>query len=230
MSPGDADLRPLTIAGGRYAVLLHVGPYAELHRAYTWLYREWLPTSGEEPSDRSMRGGVPEQPARRAAVRAAHRDLAAAADDSGVVSQSTREVGEAAMGCTADRSLARAPCHLRRRRTSCARPRPEAVAPALRVAAGAAARRVAAAGIRAGASTSRQNCASLSSVMRWPFSRSRLISISFRPPSRPAACSGVGPAAHDHGGLRPTARRGRSRRRGVAARRRVARAAGSGCR
>ena len=48
----DGDLRPLTIAGGRAAVLLHVGPYAELHRAYTWLYREWLPASGEEPADR----------------------------------------------------------------------------------------------------------------------------------------------------------------------------------
>ena len=40
--------------------------------------------------------------------------------------------------------------------------------------------------------TSRQNCVSLSIVMRWPFSRSRLISMSFRPPSRPAACSALG--------------------------------------
>lgn len=47
----EGDLRPLAIAGGRYAVLLHVGPYAELHRAYTWLYREWLPASGEDPAD-----------------------------------------------------------------------------------------------------------------------------------------------------------------------------------
>jgi AraC family transcriptional regulator len=50
---GDGDLRPLTIPGGRHAVLLHVGPYAELHRAYTWLYREWLPASGHEPADTS---------------------------------------------------------------------------------------------------------------------------------------------------------------------------------
>jgi AraC family transcriptional regulator len=49
---GEGDLRPLAIAGGRHAVLLHVGPYAELHRAYTWLYREWLPTSGALPADR----------------------------------------------------------------------------------------------------------------------------------------------------------------------------------
>jgi AraC family transcriptional regulator len=48
----DDDLRRVTIEGGRYAVLLHVGPYAELHRAYTWLYREWLPASGEDPADR----------------------------------------------------------------------------------------------------------------------------------------------------------------------------------
>jgi AraC family transcriptional regulator len=47
----DGDLRPLTIAGGCNAVLLHVGPYVELHRAYTWLYREWLPLSGLEPAD-----------------------------------------------------------------------------------------------------------------------------------------------------------------------------------
>ncbi|MET0552198.1 MAG: AraC family transcriptional regulator [Vicinamibacteria bacterium] len=49
---GEGGLRPLTLAGGRHAVLLHVGPYAELHRAYTWLYREWLPRSGEVPADR----------------------------------------------------------------------------------------------------------------------------------------------------------------------------------
>jgi AraC family transcriptional regulator len=49
---GEGDLRPLTLAGGRHAVLLHVGPYAELHRPYTWLYREWLPQSGCEPANR----------------------------------------------------------------------------------------------------------------------------------------------------------------------------------
>ena len=53
MFTGEGDLRLLTIPGGRHAVLLHVGPYAELHRAYTWLYREWLPASGDEPADAS---------------------------------------------------------------------------------------------------------------------------------------------------------------------------------
>lgn len=46
---GELQLRE--IRGGRYAVTLHVGPYAELHFPYTWLYGTWLPTSGEEPAD-----------------------------------------------------------------------------------------------------------------------------------------------------------------------------------
>lgn len=46
---GELELRE--IRGGRYAVLLHVGPYAELERAYKWLYGTWLPHSGEEPAD-----------------------------------------------------------------------------------------------------------------------------------------------------------------------------------
>jgi len=44
----DGDLRLGEIRGGRYAVTLHVGPYAELHFPYTWLYGTWLPKSGEE--------------------------------------------------------------------------------------------------------------------------------------------------------------------------------------
>jgi AraC family transcriptional regulator len=47
----EGDLRPLEIAGGRYAVTLHVGPYAELHFRYSWLYGTWLPQSGEEAAD-----------------------------------------------------------------------------------------------------------------------------------------------------------------------------------
>jgi AraC family transcriptional regulator len=46
---GDLQLRE--IGGGRYAVTLHVGPYAELHIPYTWLYGTWLPQSGEEAAD-----------------------------------------------------------------------------------------------------------------------------------------------------------------------------------
>lgn len=47
----SGDLRLLEIRGGRYAVALHVGPYAELHFPYSWLYGTWLPASGEEPAD-----------------------------------------------------------------------------------------------------------------------------------------------------------------------------------
>jgi AraC family transcriptional regulator len=39
----------------RVAVLVFKGPYAELEPAYTWLYRDWLPGSGEEPADQPPR-------------------------------------------------------------------------------------------------------------------------------------------------------------------------------
>jgi len=48
----DGDLRVVELAGGRHAVLHHKGPYAELEKAYRWLYREWLPPSGEDCADR----------------------------------------------------------------------------------------------------------------------------------------------------------------------------------
>jgi AraC family transcriptional regulator len=35
-------------------VLHHKGPYAELERAYAWLYGTWLPQSGEEAADRPV--------------------------------------------------------------------------------------------------------------------------------------------------------------------------------
>ncbi len=44
--------RLIDLAGGRHAVLRHKGPYAELHKAYDWLFGTWLPQSGEEPADR----------------------------------------------------------------------------------------------------------------------------------------------------------------------------------
>ncbi|WP_434629521.1 AraC family transcriptional regulator [Chromobacterium sp. CV08] len=37
------------IPAGRYAALLHTGPYAELEESWDWLYRRWLPASGEMP-------------------------------------------------------------------------------------------------------------------------------------------------------------------------------------
>jgi AraC family transcriptional regulator len=47
----EGELQVREIRGGRYAVTLHVGPYAELHFPYTWLYGTWLPQSGEEAAD-----------------------------------------------------------------------------------------------------------------------------------------------------------------------------------
>jgi AraC family transcriptional regulator len=46
---GELQLRE--VRGGRYAVVLHVGPYAELERPYKWLYGTWLEQSGEEAAD-----------------------------------------------------------------------------------------------------------------------------------------------------------------------------------
>lgn len=41
------------VPGGRHAVLLFKGPYAQLNQAYNELFT-WLPSSGEEPADRPM--------------------------------------------------------------------------------------------------------------------------------------------------------------------------------
>jgi len=48
------ELRVIDLAGGRHAVLHHLGPYAELEKAYAWLYRDWLPASGAEPANRPI--------------------------------------------------------------------------------------------------------------------------------------------------------------------------------
>ena len=37
------------IEGGRYARIVHTGPYTELKTAYDWLYQTWLPSTTEEP-------------------------------------------------------------------------------------------------------------------------------------------------------------------------------------
>ena len=50
----DNGLRVVEVPGGRHAVLHHRGPYAELNKAYRWLYREWLPKSGEQCADRPV--------------------------------------------------------------------------------------------------------------------------------------------------------------------------------
>jgi AraC family transcriptional regulator len=47
----DGEYRMTHTPGGSCAVLIHVGPYAELERSYQWLYGVWLPQSGYEPAD-----------------------------------------------------------------------------------------------------------------------------------------------------------------------------------
>lgn len=50
--PKDVEgLEYFDLAGGKYAVMQHSGPYATLGSAYEWLYGKWLPQSGEEPRD-----------------------------------------------------------------------------------------------------------------------------------------------------------------------------------
>ncbi|HTH15688.1 MAG TPA: GyrI-like domain-containing protein [Magnetospirillum sp.] len=40
-------VEPVSLAGGRYATLVHRGPYSELGQAHAWLNGQWLPASGE---------------------------------------------------------------------------------------------------------------------------------------------------------------------------------------
>jgi AraC family transcriptional regulator len=47
----SGELTEAHIEGGRYARLVHTGPYTELKTAYDWLYQTWLPNSAEEPRD-----------------------------------------------------------------------------------------------------------------------------------------------------------------------------------
>ena len=51
VEPNDAGVREGLIAGGRCALLRHVGSDDQLGRSIRWLYAEWLPASGEETRD-----------------------------------------------------------------------------------------------------------------------------------------------------------------------------------
>ena len=74
----DGDLRIVEVPGGRHAVLHHRGPYAELNKAYRWLYREWLPKSGEQCADRPIFEEYLNNPRILAARAMADRHLPAA--------------------------------------------------------------------------------------------------------------------------------------------------------
>jgi AraC family transcriptional regulator len=53
-TPRDADMLEKTVAGGRCAVLRHVGVEASLWQAVDWLYAEWLPANGETLRDEPL--------------------------------------------------------------------------------------------------------------------------------------------------------------------------------
>jgi AraC family transcriptional regulator len=52
---GADGVRIIELPATRVAVLVFKGPYAELEGTYSWLYRDWLPASGEEPADQPVR-------------------------------------------------------------------------------------------------------------------------------------------------------------------------------
>ncbi|MBB4195029.1 AraC family transcriptional regulator [Rhizobium aethiopicum] len=52
--PTEAPFERRTIEGGEYAVLRHKGPYADMYKAYQWLYSEWLPNSGRQLKESVM--------------------------------------------------------------------------------------------------------------------------------------------------------------------------------
>lgn len=51
IAPNAAGVVPKTLAGGRYAVLRHIGSDDTLDQSVTYLYAEWLPASGEALRD-----------------------------------------------------------------------------------------------------------------------------------------------------------------------------------
>jgi AraC family transcriptional regulator len=51
VEPNDQQMKPGVIPGGRCAVLRYPGNTNNLEPAALYLYRDWLPTSGEEARD-----------------------------------------------------------------------------------------------------------------------------------------------------------------------------------
>jgi AraC family transcriptional regulator len=49
--PADSPMAVTNIAGGTYAVLRHIGPYADMRSAYQWMFGVWLVQSGWEAAD-----------------------------------------------------------------------------------------------------------------------------------------------------------------------------------
>lgn len=47
----EGEIGIQTIAGGKYAVFLHEGPYSNFNRTYDYIMRDWYPSSGEKFRD-----------------------------------------------------------------------------------------------------------------------------------------------------------------------------------
>ncbi|WP_064685414.1 AraC family transcriptional regulator [Rhizobium bangladeshense] len=60
--PAEAPFERRRVDGGDYAVLRHKGPYTDMHKAYQWLYAEWLPKSGRQLKDNVMFEEYPNNP------------------------------------------------------------------------------------------------------------------------------------------------------------------------
>lgn len=48
------DVEHISLQSQTYATIIHQGPHHELESAYSWLYGEWLVSSGYEPADKPM--------------------------------------------------------------------------------------------------------------------------------------------------------------------------------
>lgn len=51
LPPMNAEVRRLTIPGGKWAVTVHLGSYETIWQSWNRTYRDWLPKSGLEPRD-----------------------------------------------------------------------------------------------------------------------------------------------------------------------------------
>ena len=47
----EGEVEMTTLPGGRWAVARYIGPYEGLTQAWSTIYREWLPSSGEQLRD-----------------------------------------------------------------------------------------------------------------------------------------------------------------------------------
>ena len=102
----SGQLERREIRGGRYALTLHVGPYAELERAYKEVV-VWDMAAPERrgAGECALRRGVSERRAHRSADRAQDRDLASLALRIAWTSDSGTSICVTSRSCQRDRLL-----------------------------------------------------------------------------------------------------------------------------